>query len=337
MPESSLIAPEALNGSIDYSAFTPTDKKAVSHHLGLFPQHVVNEIRDQRIEIRRAAINTIQESLQETEDDALIEGLQEIITLVAPPLKDTNFKIVLIGLEIVDHLVERTGCSLLPFVSTLLSNYLDKVWSHKFIVKQAGMKVLLHMMSSLTPSPIIDQVIQIGINHRQAKVREETLNIIIASLLTFPKTQFSLPHLVERVTPLLVDSRQKVRQACLELCAVLADRLGKEQSHYILSAIFSIQATECKDGDSLHCAFQNRLARQQLPELNSDGLVDHVVNVANGRDLGELCGLDVEWILAGKSSSPGINGRKQSTSGPLKSAGKKLPWDKEQPKVSTLS
>lgn len=374
----SLVSPEILNGSTDYSAFSglhqqqqdcrSSNLKSPSPpplsiyisgrkssdpspppplYLGLFPQRVITDIKDQsNVETRKAAINTIHKALQETKDKAvLVESLQEIVSLVTPSLNDSHFKIVLTSLKVVDDLVSKTGSAILPFLPIFLSRYLNKAGSHKYTVKQTGMKVLLHLMQVLSPSPVINEVINYGSQHEQGKVREETLNIVIASLLTFPSSEFSLLNLIEQVTPLLIDSKRNVRQACLEACTVLADRLGQDQVH-LLSAVLNLQRNVTNtDTGNLFVAFQTRLSRKQLPQLNEDGLVNHTVNVANtwntggggggGRGGSDLSGSDVEWILACESKplTSGANSRSQSTGGPLKSAGKKLPWDNEPSKV----
>ena len=114
--------------------------------------------------------------------------------------------------------------------------------------------------------------------------------------------------------------------------------LGENNVQCLASAVTSVEKSlshsNSSSSVSLVQAFKARLSRKKLPTVNSDGLVDYVVNVANGNDGTELTGPDVDWILAasGKSCSPGVSGRKQlvSGSGPLKSAGKKLPWDHKE-------
>ena len=175
-------------------------------------------------------------------------------------------------------------------------------------------------------------------------MREETLNIITVSLLNFPNGEFDLLWLVEQTAPLLADSKQKVRQACLEEFAILADRLGKKGLlQQVVSAVVSVErgllSNLATDPNlSLMLAFQARIARHRLPQLNQDGLVDHVVNVTSGKGSCELTGSDIDWIMAaaGKSTSP-KNSQKVPTSGlaipaapgPIRSAGKRLPWDAE--------
>lgn len=352
MPEPSLIAPETYGrGSVDYNAFGGHLAPGQADKLSsLLPRGVVHEIQDQSsVEIRRAAISTIQKTINETDDKDLLQGgLNQILTVVVQALSDSNFKVVLTALELVDDLISKVGPSLLPYLPLLLSNYLSKVGSHKNMVKQAGMKVLMNLMRSLTPAPVINEIINVGLAHKQAKVREESLNIVIASLLTFPRSEFELHPLMQSVVTLLVDPRTKVREACLEACAVLADRLGKDQLQLLVSAVVNVERSAILTGqDGVHLnlmlAFQTRLSRNQLPSLNEHGLVDHVVSVSNGNGKGRgggggggtvLTGSDVDWILAGKGASPGMTSRK--TSGPLKSAGRKMPWEspsKEQMQV----
>ena len=311
-----------------------------SYYLGLFPHHIVQEMSDVLSPAnRRAAISTVHQVILDCQNvELLVESLQEITKLVTIPLNDSNIKIVLMGLEVLNDLVDKVPGHLSPCLCILIPTYMAKIGNNKYVVKQAGMKLLKHLMEVMSPMPVIDVIMDHGLSYKQSKIREETLNIVIASLLEFPASEFNLLCIIEKIAPLLADNKQKVRQACLETCMVLASKLGPEQFQSLVTAVIRVERTlpsnEKNSQLSLMLAFQTRLSRKDLPQLNEDGLVDHVVNVANGKNVTGLAGMDVDWILAAssseKSNSPSGKGRSHSTSGPgpLKSAGKKLPWDK---------
>lgn len=336
------IAPETNSVAVDYQAFGEGDL-----YLGLFPYYVLGQLGDScNMESRIAAVDVIKTAIERCEDTRLLQQhLPEVVNLITRPINDPNFRIVLTGLNLLNDLVSKVGDLLGPYLTVLISSYFGKVGSNRYVVKQAGMAVLNHLMEVLKPWPVVLEVASFGLSHKHSKVREETLNIITASLLIFPKTEFDLLSLVQQTAPLLADSKQKVRQACLEEFAVLADQLGKEGLlQQMVSAVVSVErglinSLSTNPKLSLMLAFQARLARQKLPRLNPDGLVDHVVNVTSCKGPCELTGSDIDWIMAatGKNSLSPKNSRKVSASGyavhttpgPIRSAGKRLPWDSE--------
>lgn len=337
------------NGSMDNRTF----QEDQGLYLGLFPRGILADLKDQSsLEKRQTAVNVIQHTIQTCKKKSLLqESLPQLVDLVTTPLNDTNFKIVLIGLQLMRDLIEQVGNLLAPYLTPLVSSYLGKVGSNKYAVKQAGMQVLVQLMRALDPWAVTSTVAVYGLAHKQTKVREETLNVIISSLLSFPAKYFKLGRLVEITVPLLVDSKRRVRQACLETLSVLADRMGRRKTKFIMSMIADMEtklSAELEDDNvGLLLAFQTRLARRKLPRLNSDGLVDHVLTVASGHSVEEFTGADVDWILtATKGKSPAsrmknteMGGQGATTCpapGPLKSAGKRLPWDPEQAAASVV-
>ena len=343
-------AERARNGSMDYRAYHEDQ----GLYLGLFPSGILTDLKDQSsLEKRQAAVNLIQHTIQSCRKKRLLqESLPQLVDLVTTPLNDTNFKIVLTGLQLMGDLIEQVGNLLAPYLTPLISSYLGKVGSNKYAVKQAGMQVLIKLMRALDPWAVTSTVAVYGLTHKQTKVREETLNVIISSLLSFPAKCFKLGRLVEITVPLLVDSKRRVRQACLETLSVLADRMGRKKTKFIMSMIADMEkklSTELEDDNvGLLLAVQTRLARKALPTLNTDGLVDHVVTAASGHSTEEFTGPDVDWILtATKGKSPASRRKNAETGGqgaatcpapgPLKSAGRRLPWDPEQAAASVVS
>lgn len=54
-----------------------------------------------------------------------------------------------------------------------------------------------------------------------AQTRENALQLLIFSLVTFPSTEFKLETVASRVAVMVADRRRRVRQAALDTLAVL--------------------------------------------------------------------------------------------------------------------
>ena len=336
MPEPLIeVAPE-IEQAVNYQAF-----KEDTHYLRLFPDDILPRLKDEEsVENRKTALTIIHQRILDCQEIEIItENLQKIVIMVTMPLSDTNIKIVLTGLQVIHDLISKVQDKITPHLEHVFAVYLEKIGTNKYNVKQAGLKLLMHLTSVVGPNKVIELIMKHGLSSKKSKVREETLNTIAVTVLNYPHSQFDLSTMIKNITPLLADSKQNVRQSCLEMCMILGKHLGDDNIQELLTTVMAVDQTIPRSSStpSLMLAFEARLSRNLYPFLNSDGLVEHVVSVANGKNSGVYEGHDVDWILAGsgKCNSPrsGIGGRKISGSGPLRSAGKKLPWDSKEKSI----
>ncbi|EZA50927.1 hypothetical protein X777_10555 [Ooceraea biroi] len=156
-------------------------------------------------------------------------------------------------------------------------------------------------MLRLKPSLLLDQLLQTHcLCARNAKTRENALQLLIFSLVTFPSTEFNLDMVASRVATMVVDQRRRVRQAALDTLAVLGQIYDPEE---VLEA--GKRAAEgCADAEAMIAAIRARLARKSLPLVSADGLVVYGLQISPTVQI--ATGPDVDWIVAGSGSvSPG--------------------------------
>ena len=49
-----------------------------------------------------------------------------------------------------------------------------------------------------------------NLSHRNGRIRQETLNVIIGSLLTFPSYEFNLSNICQSIAHTLIDPKRQV-------------------------------------------------------------------------------------------------------------------------------
>lgn len=316
--------------------------------FGFVPMPVMSKLRDQtNWRIRAQGIEELKTLMgQLTDTEPIHPNLGSLFALLFGFLDDVNFKIGVTSLQIIGLLVAKLGVNVRPVLKPLLLALSNKLGDNKIVIRQENMKVLMQLMQILSPNAILS-VLTANLQHRNSRVREETVNVFIAALLTFPSSDFNLPDLTNAIAPALVDSKRRVRQAALEAFAVIAQAMGPGRIQPVVSAVDEI---ELMGGDGVMAAITARLARRQLPRLNRDGLVECAVPMpSSGTIRGQNNtprGADIDWILAGTtgtgSADPSGSARFTSglndslnMSGPSPrrffSAGKnRLPWDAEQ-------
>ena len=355
----STVSPEShRNGDVDYSAFSHNGSEDIC--FGLFPGYVVDLMNDKaNWKNRTSGITKMQTIINELPDcSPLYPHLDLILQLATTTLSDSHFKVVQMGLELIACIVARVCDRIRSHLPSLIQSILVRVGSNKYVLKEVGMRVLKELMIAVRPRLVVNEIITFGLRHKTSRVREESLNVISAALLSFPKTEFDLISIVKDIAPSMGDNKSRVRQAALETVALLCSLVNESDLKQIIAMVAGIQrnnpARYCvHNGPSMMDAFHSRLARQGVPQLNAHGLVDHVVTVANTKPPFSKTGSDVSWITCagGVKAQPNVDQMKSteypeplsqprqrrpsatngitSISRPYRSAGKRLPWEVE--------
>jgi hypothetical protein len=124
--------------------------------------------------------------------------------------------------------------------------------------------------------------------------------MVIFALLTFPSTYFDVANCVERTAKAALDRKKRVRQAALDVLAIL----GQISSAKTVIDVVSSLAEFRKDGLQLLAATKARLARKQLPLVTADGEVQYALKIPTSANVGSVVmfGSDIEWICSGSGS-----------------------------------
>ena len=280
-------------------------KVADGVEFGIVPGHIMNRLGEGDFRLRAQAVEELKCIISDLETpDLLTPHLLHFISFLNNLLDDSNFKISTVTLEILGSLVQLLSAGVKPHLKPIVLALTKRMGDNKIVIRQAIMKVVMQLMQILSPKPVIT-VISENLSHRNSRVRQETINIIIASLLTFPSYDFDLGSMCPVIGQTLVDPKRQVRQASLECFAVLAQAMGAGKLQPLVQAVDNVELEY--DGDGVMAAVQAKLARRQLPRLNRDGLVDYatpITSSASSRGSSVVPhGADIEWILAASGGS----------------------------------
>lgn len=132
--------------------------------------------------------------------------------------------------------------------------------------------------------------------------------------MTFPSTYFDVSSCVARTVHAGLDNKKRVRQAALDVLAVL----GQISSPKLVLDVTQRVAGNRTDGDKLCAAVKARLSRKQLPMIRPDDSVQYGLRLPNAQSNFTVFGADIEWITNGIGSvSPkSLKARTSSYNGP---------------------
>jgi len=214
------------------------------------------------------------------------------------------------------------------------------------MVRRAVVQLAMRLMHAASPVVVIE-ALSSNTRHRSPRVRQLTVDVVTAALLTHPRSEFDLAALCAVAVPALADQKKGVRQAAMECVAVIAQALGAGKLQPLTSEAERLEAEPGCAG--VTAAVQARLARRQLPSVGDDGLVEYAALASSssvGR--GSAAGVDVDWVKSGScgvespATSDSFEAKPRSTSpsarhrvGMSAKSLSKLPWEREPSEVNS--
>uniref|UniRef100_T1IXN3 TOG domain-containing protein n=1 Tax=Strigamia maritima TaxID=126957 RepID=T1IXN3_STRMM len=306
------------------------------YEFGILPTAVISKLNDlEDWEIRCRGVDNLRQIVGALNDVSLVmPHLPNFIALLNRLVSDTNFKIATLALEIYRSFIDKVKYRIRPHLSPVLNALSRYLADSKLTIRCGCIRALMQLMQSVSPMPIVTMVLG-NLQHKSSRMREETINLITAALLTFPSYEFDMAALCGAVAPMILDPKRKIRQCVLECMATLAQALGPMRSALLVEIVENLQREH--RGLPIVAALHSRLARKLLPKVNQDGLLEYSVNVPVGTRklvVFNARGADLEWILAGAGSM--ASSRTESTDGDASSGASKTEFVDSSPMVRRI-
>lgn len=244
-------------------------------------------------------------------------SVEEFLLFLPRLLDDSNFKVLFGALQALNILVLKLDTNVEKYFQLIVPVALKALGDTRTITRNEYMNVFRQLMKCVAPQKILDLTIG-NLNHKNSRVREDVLNIIMAAMLSYPRKEFNIPKLCYEVAPHLADSKRNVRHAALELFAILDYCLDTGKKQPLMKAVDMVELNE--DAEGLMAAVQARRARRTLPKLSPEGTVEYGLLLPKP---GQRCppGADVDWVLNGGRISSARSCRTEPDFGRLRGYG----------------
>ncbi|XP_070776477.1 TOG array regulator of axonemal microtubules protein 1 [Enoplosus armatus] len=268
---------------------------------GLISQELHQQLLDlKNYQNRTNGVEELKHILSEVDMKSVPSGsVEEFINFLPRLLDDSNFKVLYGTLQVLNLLIQTLDTGVDKYFKQIVLVALKALGDTRTVTRNEYMNVFRQLMKTVAPQQILDHVIG-NLKHKNSRVREDVLNIIMAAMLTHPRKDFNIPKLCFEVAPYLADSKKKVRHAALELFAVFDYCLDTGKRQPLMKAVDMVELNE--DAEGLMAAVQARRARHVLPKLSSEGIVEYGLIVPKP---GQRCspqygsGADLDWVMNG--------------------------------------
>lgn len=274
--------------------------------FGFVPKNVVTDLHDiGNWKSRATAIDSLHKALKNVGSKALLlPYLPELVKFLVGLVADPNFKISISAMAIVGDLAAKAGKDLEPQLRTLVPALLEKFTDSKILVRSADMKVLRKVLG-VCSARLVLELLGSGLSHSSWRVREEVVNTHILAMLQLPKEAYEPQAMLKVLVDAMADSKDKVKLVALEGLAVLNAKMGGPGFQGLMKHAGALVS------DPVKAQINERLTNSQLPGINADGMVEHVIELPAGPER-----------LASDASMMSLAGTG------------KLPWETPSPPVS---
>lgn len=275
----------------------------------MIPGLITQELHQQLLDLknyqnRTNGVEELKHILSEVDMKSVPPGsIEELINFLPRLLDDSNFKVFYGTLQALNLVIQRLDRDVEKYFKQIVLVALKVLGDTRTVTRSEYMNVFQLLMKAVPPQQILDLVMG-NLKHKNSRVREDVLNIIMAALLTHPRTDFNIPKLCFEVAPYLADNKRKVRHAALELFAVFDYCLETGKRQPLMKAVDMVELNE--DAEGLMAAVHARRARRVLPQLSSDGTVEYGLAMPKPGQRSSFqngSAADLDWVMNGGRAS----------------------------------
>ncbi|XP_067372722.1 CLIP-associating protein 1a isoform X30 [Channa argus] len=142
-------------------------------------------------------------------------------------VNSSNFKVALLGLDLLSALVTRLQDRFRAQVGTVLPSLIDRLGDAKDQVREQDQTVLLKIMEqAATPQYVWDRMLG-GFKHKNNRTREGVCLCLIATLSTYGAQGLTLSKIVPHICNLLGDPTSQVRDGAMSCLVEIYRHVGE--------------------------------------------------------------------------------------------------------------
>lgn len=153
--------------------------------------------------------------------DKMVDGL------ATSWVNSSNYKVALLGMDILSALVVRLQDRFRSQIGTVLPNLIDRLGDAKDSVREQDQALLLKIMEqSCSPQYVWDRMLG-GFKHKNFRTREGVCLILIATLNIYGANSLTLSKFVPHICNLLGDPNSQVRDAAINCLVEIYRHVGE--------------------------------------------------------------------------------------------------------------
>ncbi|XP_032602681.1 CLIP-associating protein 2 isoform X23 [Taeniopygia guttata] len=143
------------------------------------------------------------------------QRLDKVIDELTAWVNSSNFKVALLGLDVLGAFVDRLSGRFKPYIGTVLLALIDRMGDAKDQVREQAQNLILKLMCEAAPPMYIWERLAVGFKHKNYRSREGVCLCLVATLNIYGAQPLILSKLVPHLCVAFGDSNSQVRDAAI--------------------------------------------------------------------------------------------------------------------------
>ncbi|XP_032412023.1 CLIP-associating protein 1-like isoform X1 [Xiphophorus hellerii] len=159
------------------------------------------------------------------QDQNLLDRMVD--ALASSWVNSSNYKVVLLGMEVLSALVDRLQERFRTQVGTVLPSLMDRLGDSKDQVREQDQALLLKVMDQSANPQYVWERMMGGFKHKNSRTREGLCLCLISTLNVFGSQSLTLNKIVPHICNLLGDPTSQVRDAAMSCLVEIYRHVGE--------------------------------------------------------------------------------------------------------------
>ncbi|NWR28027.1 CLAP2 protein, partial [Tachuris rubrigastra] len=168
-----------------------------------------------RMQVGQELLEYLSDPARSTDLEQDQQRLDKVIDELTAWVNSSNFKVALLGLDVLGAFVDRLSGRFKAYIGTVLMPLIDRMGDAKDQVREQAQNLILKLMDEAAPPMYIWERLAVGFKHKNYRSREGVCLCLVATLNIYGAQPLILSKLVPHLCVAFGDSNSQVRDAAI--------------------------------------------------------------------------------------------------------------------------
>ncbi|NXC08088.1 CLAP2 protein, partial [Orthonyx spaldingii] len=183
--------------------------------MDYFCEQVQQKDVGRRMQVGQELLEYLSDPARSTDLEQDQQRLDKVIDELTAWVNSSNFKVSLLGLDVLGAFVDRLSGRFKPYIGTVLLPLIDRMGDAKDQVREQAQNLILKLMCEAAPPMYIWERLAVGFKHKNYRSREGVCLCLVATLNIYGAQPLILSKLVPHLCIAFGDSNSQVRDAAI--------------------------------------------------------------------------------------------------------------------------
>ncbi|KAI1901725.1 hypothetical protein AGOR_G00037350 [Albula goreensis] len=197
-------------------------------NMDYFYQQVLQKDVARRLQVGQELIEFLNDSKRSPDVEQDKSRLDKTIDELTGWVNSSNYKVALLGIDIIGAFVDRLGERFRGYVGTVVPAFIDRLGDSKEQVREQSQALILRLMEQTAPVMYIWERLLSGFKHKNFRSREGLCLCLVSTLNTYGAQPLTLSKIVPYLCTLTGDSNGQVREVATSTLVEVYRHVGEK-------------------------------------------------------------------------------------------------------------